>query len=110
MRPTTTGLTTIAGILLLVASLAARAQPPAQVPRIGVIVPVEPESPTEPNVGAFRQGLRDLGYVEGQSIIVEYRYAHGKEELYAEQASELVRLKVNVMVVGLGNRRSRPRK
>ncbi len=76
------------------------AQSPRKIPRVGVIVPVEPESPTEPNLAAFRQTLRDLGYTEGQNITVEYRYAHGKAELYDEQASELVRLKVDIMVVG----------
>jgi len=75
-------------------------QQPQKIPRIGVIVPVEPESPTEPNAGAFRDALRTLGYVDGQNVVVEYRYAHGKEELYAALASELVNLKVNVMVVG----------
>jgi len=88
------------GAVLLAAPLAAEGQQAAKVWRIGVIVPVEPASPTEPNLAAFRQGLRSLGYVEGQNIAVEYRYAHGKTELYAEQASELVRLRVDVMVVG----------
>jgi putative tryptophan/tyrosine transport system substrate-binding protein len=83
-----------------VAPLAAEAQKPGKIPRVGVIVPVEPESPTEPNVAAFRQGLRSLGYVEGQNIIVEYRYAHGRAERFTEQAAELVRLQVDAMVVG----------
>ncbi len=85
---------------LLAAPLAAQAQQAGKVPRIGVIVPVEPESPTEPNLAAFRQTLRELGYAEGQNIAVEYRYAHGKEDLFAAQAAELVRLQVDVMVVG----------
>jgi putative ABC transport system substrate-binding protein len=85
---------------LLAAPLAAEAQQAGKMPRIGVIVPVEPESPSEPNIRAFRQALHDLGYVEGQNIAVEYRYAHGKAELYPELASELVRLQVDVMVVG----------
>ena len=86
----------------LCAPLAAEAQQPGKVWKIGVLVPVEPESPTEPNVAAFRQGLHDLGYVEGQNIAVEYRYAHGKAELYQQLAVELVRLTVDVMVVGSG--------
>jgi len=85
---------------LLAAPLAAEAQQAERMPRIGIIVPVEPASPTEPNVAAFRQGMRSLGYVEGQNIAIDYRYAHGKEELYPELASELVHLKVDVMVVG----------
>src|SRR5262249_19611128 len=51
-------------------------------------------------VGAFRQALRDLGYVDGQNIAVEYRYARGKAELYAALAKDLVGLRVDVMVVG----------
>lgn len=51
------------------------------------------------NVEAFQQGLRDLGYVVGQNIILEYRYAEGRRERFPEIASELVRLKVDVIVV-----------
>ncbi len=85
---------------MLAAPLAAQAQPAMRVPRIGVIVPVEPESPTEPNLVAFRQALRGLGYVEGQNIAVEYRYAHGQADLYDRYATEFVHLKVDIMVVG----------
>jgi putative ABC transport system substrate-binding protein len=85
---------------LLAAPLAADAQPARRMPRIGVLLPAEPESPTEPNASAFRQGLRDLGYVEGQTIAVEYRYAHGRTERYAELAQELVQLKVDIFVAG----------
>src|SRR5216683_5007393 len=85
---------------LLAAPLAAEAQSAGKVPRIGVLVPVEPDDPKEPNVSAFRQALRDLGYVQGQNIAVDYRYARGRSELYAELASQLVRLNVDVMVVG----------
>src|SRR6266851_9294820 len=85
---------------LLAAPLDAQAQQAGKVWRIGVLVPVEPESPTEPNVAAFRQGLHDLGYVEGQNIAIDYRYAHGKDELYPELAADLIRLKVDIMVVG----------
>jgi putative ABC transport system substrate-binding protein len=69
-------------------------------PRIGVLLPAEPASPTEPNASAFRQGLRDLGYVEGQNIAIAYRYAHGRTERYAELAHELAQLKVDVLVAG----------
>ena len=68
----------------LAVPFAAGAQPAGKVWRIGVLVPAEPASPTDPNIGAFRQGLRDLGYAEGQNVVVEYRYAHGKTELYPE--------------------------
>ena len=85
---------------LLAAPFAVEAQQAKNMPRIGVIVPVEPESPTEPNVSAFRQGMRSLGYVEGQNISIDYRYAHGKDDLYPELAADLIRLKVDIMVVG----------
>ncbi len=85
---------------LLAAPLAAEGQQAGKVPRIGVLVPVEPESQTEPNIAAFRQGLHDLGYVEGENIAVEYRYAHGQTELYAKLASDLVHRKVDIMIVG----------
>jgi len=93
------GLAVVLGISLLIAPLAAEAQA-GKVPRIGVIVPVEPESPNEPNIGAFRQALRDLGYIDGQNVAVDYRYARGRAELYLALAEDLVRLKVDVMVVG----------
>ncbi len=85
---------------LLTVPLAARAQPAGRMPRIGVLFPAEPASPTEPNASAFRQGLHDLGYVEGQTIAVEYRYAHGRNERYAELAHELAQLKIDVLVAG----------
>ncbi len=94
------GLAVILAVGLALAPLTVKAQQTGKVPRIGVLVPVEPESPTEPNIRAFRQTLHDLGYVNGQNVVVEYRYAHGKAELYPELASELVRLQVDVMVVG----------
>jgi len=86
----------------LAAPLGVEAQPAGKVPRIGVLVPAEPASPTEPNVGAFRQELRDLGYVEGRNIAVEYRYAHGRSEAYPVLAEELVQFQVDVLVVASG--------
>jgi putative ABC transport system substrate-binding protein len=91
---------TLVGGSIVAGPLVAEAQPTTKIPRIGVLVPVEPESPTEPNIAAFREGLRSLGYVEGQNVAIDYRYARGKKELYAEHAAEFVRLKVDVMVVG----------
>jgi len=87
--------------LSLLAPLAAEAQV-AKIARIGVLVPAEPESPKEPNIAAFRRGLRDLGYVDGQNIAVEYRWAHGKAELYPELVAQLIGLNVDVIVVGSG--------
>ena len=80
---------------LLFAPVAAGGQPPGKVPRIGL---VRLGSPPDPLVEAFRQGLRDLGYVEGQNLVIEYRWAEGKTERIPELTAELVRLKVDVLV------------
>src|SRR5262245_39436536 len=76
--------------------LTARAQPSSRVPRIGFLFYGAHELALE--VGAFRQGLRELGYSEGQNIIVEYRFARGQIEKLDELAAELVRLNVEVIV------------
>src|SRR3954471_16228727 len=77
--------------------LAARAQQAGKVPKVGMLMPVSPAAAAS-NVEAFRQGLRERGYVEQQNIALEYRYADGKIEPLAELASELVRLRVDVIV------------
>ena len=82
---------------ILVTPLAAEAQP-ARVYRIGFLS-VASSSPMAPRVEAFRQGLRELGYVEGQNINIEYRWAEGKHERLTGLAAELVSLKVGIMVV-----------
>jgi putative ABC transport system substrate-binding protein len=74
----------------------ADAQQPVKVPRIGNLSPGS--SYASPNREAFRQGLRDLGYVEGKNILIEYRYAEGKSDRLRGLAAELVRLKVDVIV------------
>src|SRR5437870_2586799 len=84
-------------LAVLVVPLVAEAQPAGKAPRIGVIGEY---SPTHPFVAAFRQGLRELGYTEGQSILVEYRHAHGALDLVSNFAAELIRLKVDILVVG----------
>jgi putative ABC transport system substrate-binding protein len=68
---------TLVGLLVAnhaAAPFAAGAQPLAKIPRVGLL---RPGSPPDPYVEAFRQGLRDLGYVEGQTIAIEYRWAEG---------------------------------
>jgi putative ABC transport system substrate-binding protein len=97
----------IAGTLgLLAVPRAARAQRSGQVPRIGYIGNGSPTTPASPQLEAFRQGLRELGYIEGQTVTIEYRWAEGKADQLPALADELVRAKVDVMVVagGLGLR------
>ena len=74
------------------------AQQPKKVPRIGYVSSGDPS--TEPRLAAFRRGLRDLGYVEGKNIQVEYRYVEGKLNQVPDLVTELVQLKVDVLVVG----------
>jgi len=74
-----------------------RAQQPAKVPRIGILSASDP-SLNPDRTEAFRQGLRELGYVEGKDIVIEYRYAEGKFDRLLALAAELVRLKVDVIV------------
>jgi putative ABC transport system substrate-binding protein len=83
-------------VLLLGVSLA-EAQQPKKVPRIGFLASGSPSSDAS-RIEAFRQGLRELGYVEAKNISVEYRYAEGKTDRFADLASELVRLKIDVIV------------
>src|SRR2546422_4658785 len=80
---------------LLAAPRAAEAQPAGKVPRIGFLS----DSRQSWDEG-FRQGLRELGYVAGQNITIEYRYGEGKFERLPDLAAELVRLNVEVIVAG----------
>ena len=72
------------------------AQQPAGIHRIGILSISGSVFPAR--VEAFRRRLRELGYIEGQNIVFEYRYAEGKQDRYPELAAELVRLKVDVLV------------
>ena len=82
---------------LLLVPLVAEAQQGTKVHRVGVL---SERSPTDLYVTAFSQGLRALGYTENQNIIVEYRYAHGITDRFPDLLAELIRLKVDVLVVG----------
>jgi putative ABC transport system substrate-binding protein len=75
----------------------AEAQQPARIPRIGILSQV-PGSVFAARVEAFRRRLRELGYIEGKNIFIEYRYADGKRERLPDLVGELVRLKVDVIV------------
>ncbi len=81
------------GLGLLAAPLAAEAQQAAKVPRVGVLANVR-----SPATEGFERGLRELGYVEGKNILIEWRLAGGKFERLPELAAELVRLKVDVIL------------
>jgi putative tryptophan/tyrosine transport system substrate-binding protein len=83
----------------LVAPLAIRAQPPTHVPRIGVLAGGATRE-QDRNVKAFLEGMRALGYVEGQNLVVEYRGSAGQHERFPALAAELVRLQVDVLLVG----------
>ena len=82
-------------VALLIAPLAPGAQQPTKVFRIGLLYG---SSPLPGTAEAFRQGLRDLGYVEGQNLIIEQRWAERSEERLRELAVELVQLQVDVLV------------
>ena len=79
----------------------AEAQQPKKVPRIGYLSSRDPASEST-RAEAIRLALRELGYIEGQNIAIEYRYAEGKRDRYPELAAELVRLKVDIIVVAGG--------
>src|SRR5215831_12109665 len=83
-------------VMLLALCLPVQAQQQGKVHRIGVLSGGFPGS--SPDIDAFRQGLRDLGYVEGKNLIIEHRYAEGKPDRYPDLVSDLVRIKVDVIV------------
>jgi len=91
-----TFVSTAAGALL-VKAFPANSQPAAKVPRIGVLHAVTEASASQ-TAAAFTQGLREHGYVEGQNVVVERRFANGVAEQISGIAAELVRLKVDVIV------------
>jgi putative ABC transport system substrate-binding protein len=97
MRASQPVFTIILTIALLAAPLATEAQPPGRAHRIGFLAGGSP-GPSTPNVEQFRQGLRELGYTEGQNIVIEYRWAEGKLDRLPELAADLVRLKVDMIV------------
>lgn len=87
-------------ITLLIAAFA-HAQQPGKVPRIGYLTAGDP-APNAPRLQAFRQSLQELGYVEGETIVIEVRYGKRKFDRIPALATELVRLNVDVIVTGGG--------
>jgi ABC-type uncharacterized transport system substrate-binding protein len=93
------GLSVIAFVLVVTGAVA-QAQQPGRVPRIGYLASGAGANEFSSRADAFRQGLRDLGYVEGKNIAFEYRRAEGKLVQLPDLAAELVGLKVDIIVVG----------
>jgi putative ABC transport system substrate-binding protein len=88
--------------LLLTTALPVQAQQPTKIPRIGYLSrdlhPADSRASAPRNVEAFRQGLQELGYIEGKNITIEYRFADGRLERLPALAEELLRLKVEMIV------------
>src|SRR5215468_5998875 len=85
----------VVGLALTIMAFAAAAQQATKIPRVGLI---RPGTPPDPYLEAFRRGLHDLGYVERQTVALEYRWAEGRLERLPRLAAELVQLKVDVIV------------
>src|SRR5262249_53091945 len=77
----------------------ARAQPSKKIPRIGFLIASSAGS-QEPRIQAFKQGMRDLGYIEGQNVQIDLRSGEGKSELLPVAAAELAQLSVDIIVSG----------
>src|SRR5467141_1277478 len=100
MWRSTVGVLVTLALALLSIPRVTEAQPAGKVPRLGILAPGLP--PGEPGRGLdhFRQGLRDLGYVEGQTIALEVRWDERHPERWPDLAADLVRLRVDLIVVG----------
>ena len=82
--------------VLLLTALPAHVRQPTKVPRIGYLAPTN-QATESSRSERFRLALRELGYIEGQNIAIEYRYAEGNADRFPELAAELVRLKVEIL-------------
>ncbi len=98
----------LVAVILLAVGVTAEAQQAKKVPRLGFLSAVSP-STISARIEAFKQGLRELGYVEGKNIAIEWRYAEGKVDRLSELAAELVRLRVDI-IVSAGPTVTRPAK
>jgi putative ABC transport system substrate-binding protein len=85
-------------VMLFALRLSAEAQQPTKIPRIGYLSPSDADG-SRASIEPFRQGMRELGYIEGKNILVEYRYAEGKLDRIPSLVGELVQLKLDVLVV-----------
>ena len=100
MRFKTVGLAMTFVLAILLAPFAAAAQQPGKVYRIGILAGSSQEPREQHGNEALQQGLRELGYVEGKNVILEYRYTEGNVALLPELAAELVRSNVDIIVAG----------
>ena len=94
-------------VVLLAVAVIAEAQQPKKVSRIGYLSADDPASESS-RAEPIRVALRELGYIEGQNIAIEYRYAEGKRDRLPELAAELVRLKVDIILAAGGDALIRP--
>ena len=94
---TTVGAIVMLALGILAAPLTTDAQPPGKVYRIGMLEMI-PTAPNAANLDAFRHGLRELGYVEGHNLVIDYRSADGHAERFPDLATELVRLRVDLIL------------
>jgi putative tryptophan/tyrosine transport system substrate-binding protein len=99
----------LVAVVLLAVGMIAEAQQPKKVPLIGYLSSFDPATDSTRSE-AIRLALRELGYIEGQNIATEYRYAEGNRDRFPELAAELVRLKVDIIVVAGGGRTIRAAK
>ncbi len=97
MKPSVAAHSVILAFSILVAPVSSHGQQSANIPRVGYLGNSSPGLERD-LVGAFRQGLQELGYAEGKNILIEYRWAEGKAERFPELAAELVRLPVDVVL------------
>ena len=92
----------LVAVMLLAGAVLAEAQQPAKIPRIGYLSNADPATDSA-RAGGLRLALRERGYIEGQNIAMEYRFAEGRPEREPGLAAELVRLKVDIIVVASGD-------
>src|SRR5262244_3583222 len=92
----------LVGAVMLAVAVIGEAQQPKKVPRIGYLAASD-QTTESTRSEPFRLALRELGYIEGQNIAIEYRYAEGKNDRLPGLATELVRLKVDIIVVASGD-------
>ncbi|HEU4342379.1 MAG TPA: ABC transporter substrate binding protein, partial [Candidatus Binatia bacterium] len=92
----------LVAVLLLALGLSAQAQQPKKMWRLGYLAPFD-SARELPRAEAIRLALRERGYIEGENIAIEYRYSEGKADRYPKLAADLVRLKVDIIVVAGGD-------